>query len=66
MNKLKDRIKLGEYVKLYSHHGSMGYFDKPTHEGVVIKKKGLNAYSYELTFDNGSVGYLTLTTKVER
>ncbi len=66
MIKLKDKVQVGEYVKLFSHHGSFGYYDTPTHEGIVIKKKGLNAYSYELTFDNGSVGYLTLTTKVRK
>jgi len=64
--KLKDKVKVGEYVKLYSHYGSMGYFSTPNHEGVIIKMKGLNAYAYELTFDDNSVGYLTLTTKVER
>ena len=66
MNKLKDRVQIGEYVKLFSHHGSFGYYDTPSHEGIVTKIKGLNANAYELTFDNDSVGYLTWTTKVER
>jgi hypothetical protein len=64
--KLKDKIKLNEYIKLYSHRGSFGYSTTPNHEGIVTKIKGLNANAYELTFDNGSVGYLTWTTKVER
>lgn len=64
--KLKDKVKIGEYVKLYNHNGSFGYFDTPNFEGIVTKIKGLNGSSVELTFDNNSVGYLTLTTKVER
>ena len=64
--KLKDRIKVGEYVKLYAHYGSFGYYSTPNHEGIVTKIKGLNGSSVELTFDDNSVGYLTYTTKVER
>ena len=66
MNKLKDRIKIGEYVKLFNYNGSFGYYETPNFEGIVTKIKGLNSSAYELTFDNGSVGYLTLTTKVRK
>lgn len=64
--KLKDKIKVGEYVKLYHHNGSFGYYDTPNFEGVVTKIKGLNGSSVELTFSDNSVCYLSLTTKVER
>jgi len=62
--KLKDKVKIGEYVKLFAHYGSMGYFDTPNYEGIITKMKGLNGDCYELTFDNGSRAYLTWTTKV--
>lgn len=64
--KLKDKVKIGEYVKLYHHNGSFGYFDTPNVEGIVTKIKGLNGSAVELTLNNNSVFYLSLTTKVER
>jgi hypothetical protein len=66
--KLKEhkKVSIGEYIKLFPYRGSFGYFDTPSNEGIITKIKGLNGDCYELTFDNGSVGYLTWTCKIER
>lgn len=64
--KIKDKVKVGEWVELYYPNGAFGYFDTPNFYGVVAKVKGLNGSSAELTFDDGSRCYITHTTKVKR
>lgn len=63
--KLKDKIKINDYVELTYANGAFGYYDNPNFKGIVKKIKGLNGSSVELTFDDNSVGYLTYTTKLK-